>query len=76
MAVRERSINFASGESAAILGGAVEQALRAGAAREDLMTKLESFRVRSLRDGRDEDLDAVIEVMERLDGWCATAARL
>jgi hypothetical protein len=55
---------------------AVVMDLEHGADREELLATLDAHRRDYKAAGRDREQDAVTEIMERLVGWCAPAARI
>lgn len=52
------------------LGLAVQTLVAEGKDRDALYRELEDLRERTLAAGRDSDDDAILDVMDRLTGWC------
>jgi hypothetical protein len=56
------------------LHGLVRSLLTEGHRRRELVDALETYRASLVREGRDEDDEAVLDIMAVLDGWASETA--
>lgn len=63
----------AMGEEDKVLGlrAVAAELLAEGRSRDEVLAAFESLRDEARRDGREEDEDAILEVMDFLVGWCS-----